>query len=223
MSPKVLVIIPAFNAGRTIGELVERLAEHVARSDILVIDDGATDDTGELARSAGVSVMKHSVNKGKGAALKTGFRHALAAGYEAVLTLDADLQHDPDYVPEFLRQGAAGGYDIVIGTRQRTPEMPRKRVIANFTSSVIISLLAGALIRDSQSGYRWIRTDILRRLRLRGDRYDLESEILLGVGRIGGAIGEISVPTIYGESSSFVNPLVDAARILRVLWSSLFW
>ncbi|MCK4657171.1 MAG: hypothetical protein KAT85_09045, partial [candidate division Zixibacteria bacterium] len=109
------------------------------------------------------------------------------------------------------------------GTRERTTSMPVFRVFANFTGSVVISLFSGARIRDSQSGFRWIRTDVLKRLRLQCDRYDLESEILLGAGRIGGSIGEIAVPTIYGDSESFINPIVDAARAIRLLWRSLFW
>jgi len=223
MPDNTLVIIPAYNASRTIAELTDRLAKYVRRADILVIDDGAADGTGDLARQNGVTVLVHDRNRGKGVALKTGFRYATQHGYEAVLTVDADLQHDPECVPRFLAMGASGEYDIIIGTRERTTDMPSFRVLANFAGSVVISLFSGARIRDSQSGYRWIRTDTLKRLSLRCDRYDLESEILLAVGHAGGSIGEIVVPTIYGESESYINPLVDTARILRMLWRSLFW
>lgn len=223
MPDDTLVIIPAYNASRTITELIERLAKHVDKADIVVIDDGAADNTGELARQAGVAVLAHETNRGKGAALKTGFKHAIDNRYDAVLTIDADLQHDPECVPGFLEMGASGKYDIIIGTRERTNNMPFFRVFANFTGSVVISLFSGVRIRDSQSGYRWISTDVLKRLHLECDRYDLESEILLGIGRIGGSIGEISVPTIYGDSESFINPIVDAARAVRLLWRSLFW
>jgi glycosyltransferase involved in cell wall biosynthesis len=204
-------------------ELIERLAKHVDKANILVVDDGAADNTGELARQAGVTLLTHETNRGKGAALKTGFAYAIDHGYDAVLTVDADLQHDPECVPGFLEMGASGKYDIIIGTRERTDEMPVFRVFANFTGSVVISLFSGARIRDSQSGYRWIKTDVIKCLRLECDRYDLESEILLGVGRIGRSIGEIYVPTIYGDSESFINPIVDAARAVRLLWRSLFW
>ena len=223
MPDNTLVIIPAYNASRTITELTEQLAKHVDKADILVVDDGAADNTGELAMQAGVTVLAHATNRGKGAALKTGFMHAIDNGYNAVLTIDADLQHDPGCVPGFLEMGASGKYDIIIGTRERTDKMPVFRVFANFTGSVIISLFSGARIRDSQSGYRWISIDVIKCLRLECDRYDLESEILLGVGRIGGSIGEISIPTIYGEQESFINPIVDAARAVKLLWRSLFW
>jgi glycosyltransferase involved in cell wall biosynthesis len=223
MFGSALVMIPAYNAGRTITELIERLVKHVSDKDIVVIDDGALDNTGDLARETGVTVLAHETNRGKGAALRTGFQYAIENDYGAVLTIDADLQHDPDCVPGFLEMASSGNYDVIIGTRERTADMPAFRVFANFAGSVVISLFSGARIRDSQSGYRWIRTDTIKRLRLRCERYDLESEILVAIGRSGGSIGEISIPTIYGESESFIVPLVDAARVLRMLLRSLFW
>jgi glycosyltransferase involved in cell wall biosynthesis len=223
MLVKTLIIVPAYNAGRTISELLGRLTGYVDRSDILVIDDGSADNTGELAREEGVTVLTHDVNRGKGAALKTGFRHAIERGYDAVVTLDADLQHDPDLVPDLLQWASTGKYDIIIGTRRRSGQMPVARAFANFASSIAISLFSGTLIRDSQSGYRWIGTDVLRRIPLRGDRYDLESEILLRVGLMGGSIGEVRVPTIYRDSVSSINPVTDSARAIRILWSRLFW
>jgi glycosyltransferase involved in cell wall biosynthesis len=223
MIRRTLVVIPAYNAAGTIGQLIELLSEHVNRRDILVVDDGAEDDTGASARRAGVTVLAHARNMGKGAALKSGFRHAVAGGYDAVLTLDADLQHDPACVPQFIDMAADGDYDIIVGTRRRTSDMPSERALANFTSSIVISLFSGTLIHDSQSGYRWIRTEVLKRLPLKGDRYDLESEILIGIGRSGGLIGELPIPTVYGGAVSFINPIFDAARIIRILWSSLFW
>lgn len=223
MSSDMLVIVPAYNAAATVSELIDRLTAHVAIEDILIVDDGSGDATGQNARNAGVAVLSHETNKGKGAALKTGFKYAVDRCYSAVLTIDADLQHDPDCLPSFRTLGGTNKYDVIIGTRKRTGDMPCLRVFANFASSAVISLFSGVRIRDSQSGYRWIATDLLRRLSLKGDRYDLESEILLAVGRMGGSIGEIGIPTIYRGSVSFISPTVDAVRALKILCRSLFW
>jgi len=224
MSPlSPLVVVPAFNAGKSIGRLIPRIAKCVPRESILVIDDGSSDDSGEVARKSAAAVVTHKVNKGKGAALKTGFARAITEGFDSVITMDADLQHDPGCIPGFISLGRSGRYDMIVGTRKRTDDMPRARNFANATSSAIVSFFANALIRDSQSGYRWISTRLLRRIELSGDRYDLESEILIKAGRAGMRIGELEVPTIYDGSESFINPLVDGFRFVKLLQKSLLW
>jgi glycosyltransferase involved in cell wall biosynthesis len=98
---RVLVLIPAFNAAKTVGEVVSATREQTA--DVVVIDDGSRDDTAGVARAAGALVLQHAANRGKGGALKTGFAYALEHGYDAVITLDADGQHLPHEIPKFLQ------------------------------------------------------------------------------------------------------------------------
>ena len=220
---KIAVIIPAYNAGTTIGELIERISRFVNRGDIVVIDDGSRDQTCETARATGAVILRHEANRGKGEALKTGFKHVRLKNYPAVITLDADLQHDPESIPDFVRK-ANGFSGIIIGTRRRNLKiMPFGRWLSNTLTSAIVSVLAGQSIRDSQSGYRLISTQVLRSVGLDSKRYDLESEILIKAKRKGFEIGRVPIETVYAGGRSFINPLVDTFRFIRLMWRSLWW
>jgi glycosyltransferase involved in cell wall biosynthesis len=220
---KILVIIPAYNASSTIRKLIQGISEFIGKKDILVIDDGSDDGTGNSAEEAGAVVLKHERNKGKGEALKSGFDCALERNYDAVITVDADLQHNPESIPDFIRI-SGGSVGIVIGTRKRNLKiMPFARWLTNHLTSTIVSVLAGQSIRDSQSGYRLISTHILRRIRLQSEKYDLESEILIKAARQGFQIGELPIETIYGQGKSFINPLIDTGRFISLMWRSLWW
>jgi glycosyltransferase involved in cell wall biosynthesis len=220
---KIAVIIPAYNAGTTIAELIEKTSRFVNREDIVVIDDGSRDRTLEIAGGTGAVVLRHEANKGKGEALKTGFRYAENKDYSAVVTLDADLQHDPDSIPDFARK-ADGFSGIIIGTRKRNLKiMPMGRWLTNTLTSAIVSVLAGQSIRDSQSGYRLITAQVLKRLELDSTKYDLESEILIKAKRKGFEITEIPIETIYAGGRSSIDPLADTVRFIRLMWRSLWW
>jgi glycosyltransferase involved in cell wall biosynthesis len=220
---RIAVVIPAYNAGRTITELIQRVREFVDRKDVVVIDDGSQDETSQLALLAGATVLMHDGNKGKGEALKTGFGFVLAHDYSAVITMDADLQHAPDPIPDFIRR-AQSFSGMLIGTRERNLKiMPFARWLTNHLTSVIVSILSGATIRDSQSGYRLIPVEVLRELQLKSSKYDLESEILIKAARKGFGIGEVPISTIYPDGKSFINPLVDTGRFIRLMWNSLWW
>lgn len=219
----IAVIIPAYNASLTISELVERTANFVNRGDLVVVDDGSVDQTWELARKSGAVALKHQANKGKGEALKTGFEYSLGRNYDALITVDADLQHEPESIPDFLRK-AESFPGIIIGTRKRNLKiMPFARWLTNHLTSVIVSVLGGQPVRDSQSGYRLIPMDVLRKVRLKSQKYDLESEILIKAKRSGFRIGEVPIRTIYGGGRSFINPLVDTGRFIKLMWRSLWW
>ncbi|EHR79127.1 glycosyl transferase [Thermococcus litoralis DSM 5473] len=111
---KTLIIIPAYNEELTIGSVVALAKKY---GDVLVVDDGSKDRTSEIAQKAGAIVIRHEVNKGKGAALKTGFGYALANGYDVIVTIDADGQHNPDEIPLLLKPILEGEADLVIGSR----------------------------------------------------------------------------------------------------------
>ena len=124
---RLLVVIPAFNEAGRIGPVVERIRQQVA-ADILVVNDGSRDSTGADAAAAGAIVAPHPVNLGYGAALQTGYRYALRRGYDAVLQLDADGQHDPDSIPALLA-AFSGGADVVVGSRFLHPESYRPPLV----------------------------------------------------------------------------------------------
>jgi glycosyltransferase involved in cell wall biosynthesis len=220
---KTAIIVPAFNAGRTISRLIEQITEFVNREDVVVVDDGSTDKTFDLAQRTGVVVLKHDKNRGKGEALKTGFDFILNGDYTSAITIDADLQHPPESIPEFIRK-AAGFPGILIGTRKRNLKiMPMHRWLSNNLTSAIVSILSGTTIRDSQSGYRVIPVRVLKEVQLKSSKYEMESEILIKAARKGFPIGEVPIGTIYQGGKSFINPLVDTGRFIKLMWKSLWW
>ena len=221
---KILVLIPAFNAEKTISSLIDQISAFIPRKDILVIDDGSTDRTYQLARESGANCLQHKKNKGKGEALKTGFEYAVEQVYYGVITLDADLQHDPKFIPEFIGEAENGTSDILVGTRHiELKTMPFSRWLTNNVTSIIVSILGDTKVRDSQSGYRYISTKVLKAVRLSTKKYELESEILIKAGRKGFKIAPVPISTIYHGSKSFINPLVDTGRFIKLMWKSLFW
>jgi len=169
-----------------------------------------------LFRSA--EVVRHDVNRGKGAALATGYRHALDAGWEWAYTLDADGQHLPAEMPRFLEAARRDGLDVVVGTRMADPAgMPWIRRATNRFTSAVVSRLAGQRIPDSQCGYRLFRVAPLAGLVLRTVRYDTESEILVRLARRGCRIGAVPITSVYGGERSAIRPLRDTARFCRLV------
>jgi len=224
MSDKIAVIIPAFNAAKTVAALIEKIQKDFPELDIIVIDDGSTDQTLSLAQKSKAIVLQHQVNLGKGEALKTGFSYAKEKNYSYVITIDADLQHDPQHIKDFLQKAKTDKTDFILGTRNFSfQNMPWDRVLTNFITSVTLTLLSGQRIRDSQSGYRMISVEILRSVVLNCKKYDLESEVLIKAGRKGFKIEAVEISTIYEGSKSFINPFSDTGRFLRICWKSLFW
>jgi glycosyltransferase involved in cell wall biosynthesis len=181
------------------------------------VDDGSSDRTAEAAERSGAIGIRHLENLGKGGALKTGFARVLADGFDAVITLDADGQHDPSEIPRFLR-ASEGGAHVVVGCRMDdVSTMPWIRKWTNQATSAVLSRLAHVRIRDSQSGYRLIRAEVLQDLELVSNRYDLESEILVRAARRGFRIAEVPIRTIYAGGPSSIRPGVDALRFVRLV------
>jgi glycosyltransferase involved in cell wall biosynthesis len=223
---RTLALIPCKNLEQAVGKVVTQVLGLGLGLDVLVIDDGSTDDTARAAREAGAVVVAHPENLGKGAALKTGFRYALEHGYDAVITMDGDGQHDPASIPSFMDAFETTGADMVVGSRMHdVGEMPGLRIWTNRTTSRVVSFLARTQIPDSQSGYRMIGARLLRSIvnDLVTDRYDMESEILIRAGRRGFRIESTPIRSIYTDEVSHINPVVDTLRFLGLVGRSLFW
>lgn len=186
---------------------------------VLVIDDGSTDGTSAVAAAAGAEVLRHEVNRGKGAALKTGFAWALEQGFDGVITLDADGQHLASDIPNFLAAAGTGGDDLIIGGRAHLFQqmLPRRR-FANRFSAWCIGRASGAPISDSQSGFRYYSARLLRTTALHSDGFDLESEVIVLAGRRGLGIRTIPIGLgfVNGIATSHYRPLVDT---LRIAWT----
>lgn len=216
MTGRVAVVIPAYDAAATLARVVEGLRTSLPHATVIVVDDGSTDGTGNIARGGAHAVVRHDGNRGKGAALRTGFAAALDLGATTILTCDADGQHDPQRAPALLE--ALARADLVIGARQRAgTAMPPHRRLTNSLASAAISRCAGCHLTDPQSGYRAIRAAVLRAVHPQGDRYEYETEMLIDAARAGFIVTEVPIPTIYGAASHF-RLWSDAARVIGAIW-----
>ncbi|MEE9441268.1 MAG: glycosyltransferase family 2 protein [candidate division Zixibacteria bacterium] len=222
MKPKILLLIPAYNASKYILELMERVSPYFEDDNILIINDGSIDTTQDEIDKLDCHEITFPENRGKGVALKKGFEFAVNNGYDAVITIDSDLQHRPEHLPAFLE--AYNNADILIGTRDIHPRlMPFDRLLTNNLTSIIISIFGSTRIRDSQSGYRLIKTPVLKKLCLTSSRYDTESEMLFQSGYLGFTAGEVAIDTVYEGSHSFINPFKDTTRFIRQIWKRIWY
>jgi glycosyltransferase involved in cell wall biosynthesis len=219
------VVIPAYNPGGALSSVLDGVKRHIRADRIVVVDDGSSDGTARLAEAAGVGLIRHETNRGKGEALKSGFAHLIGLeGVEAVFTIDADAQHDPGEIPSFARAFRAGRGDLLIGNRMdERAGMPPIRVLTNIVTSAVVSALARCRVEDSQSGYRLIATDVLRKIDLVTSRYETESEILIKASRIGATISSVPIRTIYGSEESTIHPFRDTVRFFVLVFRGLFW
>ena len=218
----VLVVVPAYNAAEYIPELSKRLREYVCDSNLLFVNDGSKDNTLELLKEHNLTHITFSKNQGKGAALKAAFDYAIENEYRSVLTIDVDLQHLPEDIPKFY--ALDNGKRLIMGTRDISMEkdMPFQRWLTNNVTSLIISIFSTQRVRDSQSGYRLIPTELLKALRLKTIGYDFESEMLFKAGVVGCEIAEVPIATIYDGSTSYINPYKVTLRFIRQIWKRIW-
>ncbi len=210
-------IIPCLNEAATIADLIRGVRSFLPS--ILVVDDGSTDSTATRAAEAGAQVLRHPANRGKGAALRTGFETAQRQGFHWALTLDGDGQHSPEEIPHFLRCAEATGAALVIGNRMgQAATMPRLRRWTNRWMSRRLSKSAGRILPDSQSGFRLLDLKAWSNLTLETEHFEIESELLLACIRHGYRVEFTPVRMIAKRSGSKIHPLIDTWRWLR-WWS----
>jgi len=211
----MLVLIPAWNEATRVGAVVEAFRGGLP---VLVVDDGSVDGTGEVARKVGAEVIQHETNQGKGVALATGFRYALATGYRAVITLDADGQHDPAEAGKFIEAFERGEGDLIIGRRDFR-QMPFPRAQANAIGSWMLSRVLHAPIYDNQSGYRLHSRRLLESLDLRMSGFEFEVDVIVQAVVLGLPIGWVEIRTIYGiNKTSYFHPISDSLKFLGMVW-----
>lgn len=219
---KYQIVIPAFNAAASLDELTQRIRRSAPGVPMLIVDDGSTDATSEILPSLDVPCIRHERNRGKGEALKTGFAEALKGPADAVVHMDADLQHEPESLPRFFEKFEQGGADIVIGTRDfRSGAMPRPRRLSNRMTSWAISRLTRTSIPDSQSGYRLVARRVIEAVDARSSGFDFESEFLLAAIKSGFTVGTVPIATVYQGQASAIRPWRDTARFVKLM--GLFW
>ena len=198
---RVVIVIPAFNEERTIVEVIRGLKQR-GFTTLIVIDDGSSDRTGELASYEGVIRLRHILNRGLGGALGTGISAALRLGAEVIVTFDADGQHDPDDVMRLLAPIDVGEAEVVIGSRMLDPRgMPYRRRVANWTANVITYLLFGGWTTDSQSGLRAFSSRAAARMQIMTTGMEVSSEIIAEAVRNRLHWKEVPVKAIYTDYS----------------------
>ena len=216
-SPRTAVVIPAFNEGVQIARVIREVKSFVPV--VVVVDDCSPDNTSEEASSAGAVVVRHDVNKGKGAALKTAFKKLAEMGYDYGITMDGDGQHDPQQLPLFIEEINNSRATMVIGNRfSNAHGMPKVRWLVNRSMSWLISRICGCSIPDTQCGYRAIAVANPCILAAKSDHFDYESEVLILTARAKGIIRSVPVKTIYQGEVSKIRPLRDTIRFFKLLW-----
>lgn len=210
----LLALIPAYNEAQRLGPVV---AGALAYLPVLVVDDGSRDETARVAEAAGATVLRQVPNQGKGAALRAGMRWALDAGYAAVVTLDADGQHDPAELPMFLDQFTRTGADLIIG-RRNFDHMPLVRRVANTLGRWSFSWAVGQPIYDNQSGYRLLSRRMMEAVIPSQEQgFEFEVEMITTCLRHGYALDWVPIRTIYAGETSHIRPWQHATNYVRVV------
>ena len=213
----VACVIPALNAAATLGSVVGGLRAAVPGALVVVIDDGSSDATYGVARAAADVALRFACNAGKGAALRAGFAEALARGAGAVITMDADGQHDPAAAPALL--AALEGSDVALGARERgRSAMPLGRRVTNALSSAAVGAIVGFRIADTQCGFRAVRRRVLETVTAWGERYEYETDFLIRAALAGFRVSTVPVPTLYGAAASNFRGASDSMRVVRAIW-----
>lgn len=211
----IVAVIPAYNEAPRVGAVVLAVRDLLP---VLVVDDGSTDRTAEVARETGAEVVEQRPNQGKGAALRSGFRQALAIGADAILTLDADGQHAPADIPRLLAAaGADPPPDLVIG-RRSFRSMPPVRRLSNELGRRAFSWAVGRDIPDNQSGFRVVSRR-LAEATLASDEpgFAFEVEQITTCIRMRGTIAWVPIRTIYAGAPSHIRPIAHLREFIRIV------
>lgn len=211
---QVVALIPAYNADPFVGDVIREAAKHVP---VIAVNDGSTDKTLDEIRKTSARVIDQQPNQGKGAALKRGFKEALALGVSAVIQLDADGQHDPSEIPLFLEKFKSGRADLIIGERDFS-QMPFVRRMSNTIGRASFSWAMRRRIKDNQSGYRLLSRRLLEEVLKSSERgYEFEMDMIVICVKRGWPIDGVPIATIYGEEKSNIKPIEHVVHFFRMV------
>jgi glycosyltransferase involved in cell wall biosynthesis len=213
---KLVAVIPFFNEENTLEKIIFDTAQFV---DVIVaVNDGSTDNSFEKIKNLkNVICLNNPKNKGKGFALNLGFKKSIELNSLFTITLDADLQHSPEYIENLLT--LVNQYDIIIGKRKKIlGKMPIQRMISNFLTSFLLTLKTNQKIEDSQSGFRLYKTEILKIILPSSNGFESESEILINASKYNYKIGFVDIPTIYENEKSKMKIWKTIIGFVKVLF-----
>jgi glycosyltransferase involved in cell wall biosynthesis len=207
---KIFVVVPAYNEAKRIGEVLSGLEK--TKLPVVVVDDGSSDRTFEIAKKYKVTALRHKINLGKGSAMKTGAEAAFSIGAEAVIFMDSDGQHKVEDLPKFTKALKTGKHDIVFGSRNLDLGVPLERYLGNKFASVLVNVLFGIYVSDLVSGYRAITKKAFYKLNWESTGYGVETEIVVRCGKLGLTHCEVPVATLYYDKFKGVS-VIDAIGI----------
>lgn len=212
---KTWVVIAAYDEAKDIGAVIERTKKFC--KNIIVVDDGSKDDTAKIAKKHNVEVLKHVVNLGKGSAVKTGCDFALKKGAEIIILMDADGQHEPKEIPNFLDK--IKNKDIVFGYRKFSKHMPLIFRFGNSFINTATKMLYGIKLKDTQCGYRALTAKAYKKVRWNSTDYSMESEMIANAGKRKLKYGELQIRTIYADKYKGTN-VFDG---IKIVFNMIFW
>lgn len=213
-STDIFILIPAYKAAQDLASFLPHLTQAVPVSQILVVLDGSCAESATLCDTYEIPYLTHEKNRGKGAAIKTGFTE-LKDRAQWIITMDADGQHAPEDLPAFLHaiEKASLKTGIILGARPRTLKtMPPARIFSNSTTSLALSLFTLQWIPDSQCGYRAYNHSVFANTACRYNHFEMESEILLRAAALERKISSVPIQTIYGNENSHISHIKDTLR-----------
>lgn len=214
---KLVVIIPAYNEENRIKNVIEKTKLYT--NNIVVVDDCSKDNTFKEAKKTSVIVLKHIVNLGKGSALKTGCEAALNLNADYIIVLDADEQHDPSEIPQFLEVLEKDNVDFVFGKRKLNENMPFIAKLGNLGLSWLTKILFGIEVSDTQSGYRAFKSSAYEKIKWNSSGYAVETEMIARIGKKKLRFEEIFIKTIYKDKYKGTT-FVDGLKIFlnMIIW-----
>ena len=218
------IVLPAYNEEKVIRETLEEIRA-AGYTNIIVVDDGSRDQTYEKARAVpGVVALRHRLNRGKGAATKTGIEAAKLLGAETIVTMDSDGQHNPADIARLVEPIEQNRCDVVLGTRLKDPRgMPWYKVLANWIGNAITWYFYGLWVSDSQSGFRAYSRHASELINTKTDRYEYDSEVIREIYLYKLKYQEVPIEVRYTEYSmgkvqkqGFINGL---KTFYKIVWN----
>ena len=214
---KIAAVIPFYNEYLTIRRVIGETLNYVDM--VFAVNDGSTDDSiNQIDSAENLKIINIKTNKGKGFALREGFKMALENDCDIIVTLDGDLQHLPQEIPGVLTK--IDDYDIVIGNRlNNLKKMPLQRIMSNKLTSFLISKKTGQQILDCQSGFRAYKADVLKKISTKQNGFEAETEIIIEASKLNFKIGFSDISTIYNGQKSKMSPFKTTIGFIKLLFS----
>ena len=216
LSDDVWIILPGHNEEEQLTPLLEEVSK--IANNVVFVDDGSTDKTYDVASSAGVVVLRHITNLGKGGALRTGCDYAVLKGAKKIIVMDSDGQHDPEEISKFIEK-LNSGFDVIVGCRKWNSSMPMMMRFGNYGLHKISSVMFNVDVKDTQSGYRAFTSEAYRKIRWASNDYSMESEMLARLHKHNLNYSTVDIKTIYHNTYKGTTVMNG----IRIAYNMLLW